>query len=88
MFVSLSLLSSLSIQNNPNKKGESASPFAVFGDCSRYKVCAIHTRFDGVSWFVFDVEQFDCITGRPLVIRQEGSLDAATKGLRLPHERI
>ena len=85
MFVSLS---SLSTQNNPNKKGEKASPFAVFGECSRYKVCAVHTRFDSVSWFVFDAEQTDCITGRSLVIKQESSLIAAIKDLTLPCERI
>ena len=81
MFVSLSSLSSLSLKNNPSKKGERASPFAIFGDCSRYKVYAVHTRFDGVSWLVFDAEQDDYITGGPLVIRQESSLGAAIKGL-------
>ena len=88
MFISLLSLSSLYLQNNPSKKGAKASPSAVFGECSRYRVYAVHTRFDKVSWFVCDAEQVDCITGAPLVIRQEASLEAAIKDLALAFERI
>ena len=87
MFVSLLSLSSLSLQNNPSKKGQSASDCAVFGEGSRYKVGAVHTRF-GISWFVWDAEEVDSVSGSLLVIRQECTLYDAINGLTLPHEAI
>lgn len=68
------------VANNPAKKGQLASRKLIFGDCSRYAVAAIHTRFEAVEWFVWDAEQLDA-HGFPEVIRQEPTLDEALKGL-------
>ena len=67
--------------NNPAIAGELATEKQTFGDCSRYAVAAVHTRFDAVSWFVWDANQTDEITGEPLVIRQSESPEKAVAGL-------
>lgn len=67
--------------NNPAIAGELATEKQTFGDCSRYAVAAVHTRFDAVSWFVWDANRVDEITGEPLVIRQNENPEKAVAGL-------
>lgn len=66
--------------NNPAQKGQRASRKVLFGDCSRYAIAALHTRFDAVTYFVWDAETDDG-TGRPEVIRQEDTAEAALAAL-------
>lgn len=72
-------------KNNPNKAGALAGKKLLFGDCSRYAVAPIHTRFEDVSWFVWDAELVtddELREGkRPPVIRQEASFERAVEGL-------
>ena len=72
---------SLSLSNDPRQAGALATRKSPFGPWSRYAVAAVHTRFDAVSWFVWDAEQADPITGEQLVIRQEPTREAAVSGL-------
>jgi len=65
--------------NNPNQKGSLAGRKVLFGDCSRYAVAPIHTRFDAVEWFVWDADSVDA-NGLPEVIRQEPTFEAAVAG--------
>lgn len=67
------------IKNNPDRKGELAQRKRLFGDCSRYAVAPVHTRFDAVEWFVWDAERIDPVTGRPEIIRQEATLADAMR---------
>ena len=67
--------------NNPAIAGELATEKQTFGDCSRYAVAAVHTRFDAVCWFVWDANRVDEITGEPLVIRQNENPERAVAGL-------
>ena len=69
-----------SYANNPDLKGSPAAKKVLFGDCSRYAVAPVHTRFDAVQWFVWDAETYDP-AGIPAVIRQEDTLEAAIAGL-------
>ena len=65
------------IKNNPMRKGELAAPKRLFGECSRFAVAPIHTRFEAVQWFVWDAHKMDS-DGKPDVIRQfDNSSDAA-----------
>lgn len=66
--------------NDPTRKGERASRKVIFGEFKRYAVAALHTRFDAVTFFVWDAHTDDG-TGRPEVIRQEDTLEAALAGL-------
>lgn len=66
-------------RNDPAKAGQLAARKRLFGDCSRYAVAPIHTRFDAVQWFVWDAEHID--DGRPGVIRQADTLENAVHGL-------
>lgn len=66
--------------NDPSHKGERASRKVLFGEFNRYAVAALHTRFDAVTFFVWDAH-LDDGTGRPEVIRQEDTLEAALAGL-------
>jgi hypothetical protein len=70
-----------SIANNPARKGELAAGKQLFGDCSRYAVAPVHTRFDAVEWFVWDAEHPTSEMFRPAVIRQAATLEEAVKGL-------
>ena len=66
--------------NDPARRGQKASPVLSFGPCSRFRVYAVHTRFDAVEWFVADTN----ITfgdGSPMIIRQEPCFDSAIAGL-------
>jgi len=68
------------ITNNPALKGSLAKRKMLFGDCSRYAVAPMHTRFDAVQWFVWDADNMDALTGKPAVIRQADSLADAMRG--------
>lgn len=66
-------------RNEPAKAGQLAARKRLFGDCSRYAVAPVHTRFDAVQWFVWDAEHID--DGLPSVIRQADTLENAVHGL-------
>jgi hypothetical protein len=66
--------------NNPALRGQPAARKQLFGDCSRYAVAPIHTRFDAIEWFVWDADRLDK-QGAPEVIRQAATLDEALQGL-------
>ena len=68
------------ITNNPVLKGSMAKRKMLFGDCSRYAVAPVHTRFDAVQWFVWDADNMDALTGKPSIIRQADSLADAMLG--------
>lgn len=63
--------------NNPKTKGALAGKRLFFGSFDRYAVAPVHTRFDAVTWFVWDAEVIDEVTENPAVIRQEDSFEAA-----------
>lgn len=71
--------------NDPGKAGQLAGKKMLFGDCSRYAVAPIHTRFNNLTWFVWDAEAIsdsDLAQNHPVpVIRQEESFEAAVAGL-------
>ena len=68
------------LQNDPSSKGQLAARKRTFGPLKRYAVAPIHTRFDAVTWFVWDAEASDEDAG-PAVIRQADTLWEAIKGL-------
>ena len=68
-----------SIINLPSMAGKVAARKVLFGECSRYAVAPVHSRFGSVQWFVWDAEE-DALTGLPKVIRQEDSLKGAVSG--------
>jgi len=68
-------------RNNPAFAGRLASDRRIFGEFGRYALAAVHTRFDAVTWMVFDAEQEDEITGKPKIIRQESTPELAVNGL-------
>ena len=69
------------MKNNPNLAGQLAAKKELFGDCSRYAIAPIHTRFDAVQWFVWDAEQIDPVTKLASVIRQAQTKAEALVGL-------
>ncbi len=69
------------VTNDPAKAGQLAARKVTFGDYRRYAVAPIHTRFDAVQWFVWDVEHDDSVYGAPVIIRQSDTLEAAMEGL-------
>lgn len=60
--------------------GDRISPKVIFGICSRYAVYAVRTRWNTITWFVDDAEQYDGL-GLPEVIRQAESFEEAVDGL-------
>jgi hypothetical protein len=64
------------IVNDASKAGQRAARAKLFGDFSRYAVAPVHTRFDAVSFFVWDTESLDDL-GMPRVVRQETTLEQA-----------
>jgi hypothetical protein len=68
-------------ENNPSLKGSLAGKRMLFGDWARYAVAPVHTRWDAVSWFVWDAEYINEKTGHPEVIRQAPTFEEAVKGL-------
>lgn len=74
--------------NNPALAGQLASRRVSFGTFSRFAVAAVHTRFDAVSFFVWDAERADELTGLPAVVRQADSLEAAIAGLEDSQEDL
>lgn len=73
--------------NDPMRQGSRASHQLAFGKWSRYRVGALHTRFDRVTWFVWDAEKLD-ENGQPDVIRQADTLAEAVAGLEAPDEYV
>ena len=71
--------------NDPSRKGELAARKQLFGDCSRYAVAPVHTRFDAVQWFVWDAEITCADTGLPEVIRQAETLAEALADVDASH---
>jgi len=69
------------VTNNPKFAGQVACTQELFGECRRYAVYAIHTRFDRVEWVVRDAELVDPVTGGSAIIRQEDTKSAAISGL-------
>ena len=67
--------------NDPMRKGQLADSKRLFGDCSRYAVAPVHSRFDAVQWFVWDAEITCRETGLPEVIRQTNTLAEALHGI-------
>jgi hypothetical protein len=68
-----------SYTNDPSRKGQLAARKQLFGDYRRYAIAPIHTRFDAVSWFVWDADGYPM--GEPAVIRQEATLAKAIANL-------
>lgn len=66
--------------NDPARRGQPASELISFGPADRYMLRAYHTRWDAVTWFVYDVETLTS-WGGPEVIRQEPTPEAAVAGL-------
>jgi len=67
--------------NDATRKGQLAARKQLFGDCSRYAVAPVHTRFDAVQWFIWDAETNCPDTGKPEVIRQDETLAQALQGI-------
>ena len=67
--------------NDPTRKGQLADSKRLFGDCSRYAVAPVYTRFGAVQWFVWDAEITCRETGLPEVIRQAETLADALQGI-------
>jgi hypothetical protein len=70
-----------SYANDASRNGQLAAPKQLFGDCSRYAVAPVHTRFDAVQWFVWDAEVMCSETGLPEVIRMEPTLAQAIENI-------
>ena len=75
-----SFFASKKIVNYPSLKGQLAANKKLFGDCSRYAIAPVHTRFDAVEWFVWDADLLDR-DGRAEVIRQAATIEGALDGL-------
>jgi hypothetical protein len=69
--------------NDPRQAGRLASNQIRFGDFDRYALAAVHTRFDAVTWMVFDAEQEDELTGKPKIVRQCETVSEALSGFGL-----
>ena len=67
--------------NDPSRPGTLASDKRAFGPFNRYRIAAVHTRFDAVSWFVWDAETPEAKTGLASVIRQSATEADAMAGL-------
>lgn len=67
-------------RNEPGAAGRLASAKVRFGECGRYAVFAVHTRFERVQWFVADAERPDA-QGLASIIRQDDEFEAAVRGL-------
>jgi len=66
--------------NNPARAGCLASRPFNHGPFGRYRIAAVHTRFDAVEWFVWDAETPD-EDGYATVVRQEPTKEAALASL-------
>ena len=80
--------SNLNMKNQPHLSGTLAGPKNFFGECKRFAIAPVFTRFDAVSWFTWDAEQTDEVTGGPLVIGQAASLVDAWVGLCGKHPEV
>lgn len=54
----------------------------TFGEFNRYRLDTFRTRFGTLGYFVADAERIDPATGRPAIIRQSDTAEAAVAGLR------
>jgi len=61
--------------NKKNMAGKLATDTVLFGECSRYAMYAVHTRFENVMWFISDAETPN-EDGLPTVIAQENTFSA------------
>lgn len=68
-------------KNDSTKAGAFASKKVIFGSHNRYAIAAVHTRFNNIEWFVYDVESLDFLMDTAEVIRQELSFEKAIAGL-------
>lgn len=59
--------------NDPSRKGTRASEIVEMHDC-RFRVYAVHTRFDAVQWFAID-NRLLLIPNEPAVIAQCATFD-------------
>jgi len=66
--------------NNPNHAGALAAYKELFGDCNRFAIAPVHTRFDAVCWFVWDAHRPDK-HGHATIIRQADTRDEALRNL-------
>jgi len=69
------------IANDSAKRGQLAAPKVLFGECSRYAVAPIHTRFSTIVWFVWDAEHEYSSLKAAEIIRQENSFEEAVVDL-------
>jgi len=67
-------------ENDRSRSGQRAGVSVLFGSFHRYKVYPIHTRFDGIQWFVEDAMSLD-YDNSPIVIRQNDDFRQAVDGL-------
>lgn len=66
--------------NKPNLAGRKASNKTFFGQCARYALFAVHTRFESVEYVVTDADVLDEVTGAPAIIRQGNSVESVMFG--------
>ncbi len=79
----------MAIKNNSKLAGaEIKGTSETFGAFGRYRVFAVHTRFDAVQWFVKDAECIDELTELPAVIRKADTKAEAMKGLESESEDL
>lgn len=63
-------------ENQSAQAGKLASVKMLFGPNSRYALAAVHTRFPGVWWFVWDAERPDD-DGYATLVRQFSTKEQA-----------
>jgi hypothetical protein len=68
------------LTNDKEKAGQLASKKVLFGEFNRYAIAPVYTRFDSVSWFVWDANKTDS-KGKASIIRQEVTKELALTGL-------
>ena len=71
------------VPNDPTRAGCLASPSVYFGHGDRFTVAAVHTRFAGVQWFVWDAAVDEANGFTRAVIRQNDDFWQAIEGLPL-----
>ncbi len=66
--------------NDPALRGQLAAEMQYFGEANRYAVAPLHTRFDAITWFVWDSQHRLSTQDWHEVIRQADTLDEALRG--------
>lgn len=69
------------IENDPRQAGALAGERELFGECSRWAVAPVHTRFEALEWFVWDAERVDPVTGGPAVVAQAATREEAIRAV-------